>query len=191
MSEKGKKIAESLRGVSDFYVEVAKLLAHATSTITNEHWEVASSAASGSEGSKAIHSPRYWMPEDAFQFYRHKTNILRVAFVAVIFNDVRRPKVVEEPFVTAGWLRCSPRSSIPNKQILLSWCRLSLDSGCELELGGSWLDIAPEVIDKKGKYHIDQARTMAYPLTAINSETELTEMVVDPLIAELSATDAD
>lgn len=187
MSGTGEQIVQALQSVRAFHTSVAKLLNVATSTIAEHGWAVPSrTAACGSNGSKSASNPRYWMPEDGFQFYRNKANRAYLAFVAVIFDDAKNPDLVTEPITSAGWLRFTNDGPGALGECYAPWCRTALIAGGSTNTSGQWRDVEASLIPYHTYYQIESARVMACPLMSIGSEEDLTRRIVEPLLNELA-----
>ena len=186
MNDKGSHIVKSLQSIRDFHADVAKLLQAATSIVAEGGWVIPGRAsACGSGGSKAIYSARYWMPEDAFQFYRNESNTTLLAYVSVVFDDVKNPENVPEPFASAGWLQFASGGPGSQGEYQYPWCRLAMTASSELHLDGQWREVDAKAIDPKGYYPVERARTMACPLLSIGNEEELKTLIVEPLLDDL------
>ena len=109
MGDKATQLVDSMQSTRDFHARLGKLLQAATSAVAQNGSAVPGRAAAcGSSGPKSLYSPRYWIPEDAFQFYRKNVDASVLAFVSVVFDDVQKPARIVQPFVSAGWFQFAP-----------------------------------------------------------------------------------
>jgi hypothetical protein len=186
VDDKATQLIKSMQSVRDFHANVGKLLQAATSAVAESGWIVPSRAAAcGSTSSKAVYSPRYWIPEDAFQFYRKETDTSLLAFISVVFDDVQKPARIIQPFASAGWFQFAPGGLGAAGTYEYPWCRLSLFNDEELCVDGKWRDVEPKKIDMKGNYLLERARVLAYPLFSIQSESDLETHIIKPLLGDL------
>ncbi len=173
---------EAFQGIRKFLVNVGKLLQSSNTQMGKHGWIVPPrSSAVGSETSHAVDCPQLWLPTDAFQFYRSEKHFNVLAFVSVLFDDIRQPEKLEEPLVRAGYFvfKNSENRDVPNYDY--GWCRVSL-----YELGvAPWNDIAPKILDPREYYNVAAGRIFSKPLLEITSDDQLLNDVVTPLLDEL------
>ena len=174
MNTNGSQIVKSFRNLREFHSSVAKMLQTATNLMGEKNFLVPSRAsACGSSTSKAIYASLFWMPEDAFQFYRIESNPTLLAYVAVLFDDVRQPETVKEPLATVGWIQFSASSPATKGDYQYQWCRLCLSVDEYDSKFEEWADVNSMAIDAKGYYEVDIARTMSCALLSIKNEDDV------------------
>lgn len=185
LEQRGTNIVAAVRSLQAFFEEAAKLLKHGSSLMAASGWSVARSAACNSEGSKSVDWPRYWAPEDAFQFYVDEPDSFRLAYLSIIFDDIKQRGRISVPLVSCGWMSFSQDYQYRSDKFSYRWCRLALAIEDSLEPDGVFRDVTKKKVDSKDPDRVLIARTMALPLLKIANNRDLDELAISPLLADL------
>ena len=177
MSDDGKQILESTRNFRTYLENVGKLLSTAEAMLEKygyEKWD--NTACSG--GSKSIEWPNYWFPQDAFRFLTHKNGRILVV-ISAILDDIDNPDSLEQPLVSTAWFKY--RKEVGDWKWKFSRIILSAQ---EYSLDGKMMDIPPET-EIMGEYKILSSQALAVPLVKIQSEHDIKEKIISPLVESL------
>lgn len=179
MSDEGKQILESTRNFRNYLENVGKLLSTAGAMLEKHGYEIYSNKAYVGS-STSIEWPDYWFPQDAFRFLTHKKGRILVV-ISAILDDRHNPDSLEQPLVSAAWFKYG-------KEVGDNWewdfSRIIL-SVQEYSLDGKMMDVPPEteIIDE---YKILSSQALAVPLVEIQSEGDIEEKIITPLVESLN-----
>ena len=188
MNEQGSQIVAGLKTVREFHASAAKLLQLATAKMNEQGWTVPiRSAACGSRGSKALYNAAYWLPEDAFQFYRHETQPLVLAYIALIFDDAEDESRVTEPIITTGKITFAAEGKGANGEYHYPWCRTILSAEKAQRTSGQWTHQQPSEVVYGSYYQVESFELLGSDLIAIQYESSLVTAIVGPLLDRLAS----
>lgn len=182
MSNEGKQILESTRNFRTYLENIGQLLSTAGVMMEKHGYKISGNTACAG-GSTQISLPSYWFPRDAFRFLTHRQNEHILVVISVILDDLDSPCALEQPIVTAAWLNYGEafgnRWSYNLSRIILD---LYTDS-----LEGKMIDIPPEITRKfSPSPEVLSSQALAVPLVAIQSERNIEEKIISPLVESLN-----
>ena len=177
MSDDGKQILESTRNFRRFLENVGKLLSTAEAMMKKHGYKsYGNTACSG--GSNSIDWPNYWVPQDAFRFLTHKNGRILVV-IAAILDDIKNSDSLEQPLVSAAWFKY--RKEVGAWEWYFSRIILSVPN---YRRDGKMMDVPPET-EIIGSYKILSSQALAVPLVNIQSERDIEEKIISPLVESL------
>ena len=184
MSNEGKQILESTRKFRTYLMNIGQLLSTAGAMLEKHGYKIDGNTAC--EGvSRSIGWPGYWFPQDAFRFLKHRENDHILVVVSVIMDDLENPNSIDQPIISAAWFNYGEKVG-GNWSYKLSRIILSLQ---QFSLEGKMVDISPESLkDFSNSLEILSSQVLAVPLVDIQSEHDIEEKVVKPLIESISIT---
>ena len=178
MSDGGKQILESTRNFRAYLENIGKLLSTAGAMLEKHGYELwGNTACSG--GSNSIEYPNYWIPQDAFSYLTHKNGRILVV-ISVILDDLGNPDSLEQPLVSAAWFKY--RKEVEDWKWNFSRIILSVQ---DYSLDGKMMDVPLET-EIMGKYKILSSQALAVPLVEIQSERDIAEKIITPLVESLN-----
>ena len=178
MSDDGKQILQSTRNFRAYMENIGKLLSTAGAMLEKHNYEIYSNKASVGV-SNSIEWPNYWVPQDAFRYLTHKNGRILVV-ISVILDDLGNPDSLEQPLVSAAWFKY--RKEVGDWKWNFSRIILSLQ---EYSLEGKMMDIPLET-EIMGEYKILSSQALAVPLVEIQSERDIEEKIITPLVESLN-----
>ena len=178
MSDEGKQILEATRNFRTYLENVGKLLSTAGAMLEKHGYEIYSNTASVGV-SNSIEWPKKWIPRDAFRFFTHNNGRILVV-ISVILDDIEYPNSLGQPLVSAAWFKY--RKEVGDWKWKFS--RIILN-GQEYSLDGKMMDVPPET-EIMGEYKILSSQALAVPLVDIQSERDIEEKIISPLVESLS-----
>ena len=178
MSDDGKQILQSTRNFRSYLENVGKLLSTAAAMLEKHDYKIYSNKAFVG-GSTSIEWPRYWIPQDAFRYLTHKNGRILVV-ISVILDDLDNPDSLEQPLVSAAWFKF--RKEVGDWEWYFSRIVLSLQ---EYSLDGKMMEVPPET-EIIGEYKILSSQALAVPLLEIQSERDIAEKIITPLVESLN-----
>ena len=182
MSDEGKQILASTRNFRTYLTNIGQLLSTARAMLETHGYEIASTTA-WSNSSTHISYPGYWCPQDAFIFFKLRKNGHILVFISVILDDMNNPDALEQPLVSAAWFKYGKEVG-KNLSYNLSRIILSLQ---EYSLDGKMMHIPPEITGKfSTSVEILSSQALAVPLVDIQSERDIEEKIISPLVESLS-----
>lgn len=193
MSETGPNLLALFLDVRKVHVEVARLLGTVEERLRDRGWK---SAATDSLAigylAFGLDYPRWWMPAEAFRFFRAPDPTHRVlAFVSVIFmphDDERGDFELTEPLVTAGWF--DYEMDLPAINAAMQWharfhCysskRPTSDGRIEERRTAEYTQAERD----KYKYGFRRVRTFGRPLVEMTAPEALETLVITPLLEDI------
>lgn len=184
MNNAGKQIIESTRNFRNYLRDIGQLLSTAGAMLENHGYKNISGNTACSGGSNSIENPNYWFPRNAFRFLTHKQNDHILIVISVILDDLDSPCVLEQPIVTAAWFDYG--EAFGN-----SWdynlSRIILELHPD-NFEGKMIDILPEITRKFNfSPEILSSQALAVPLVAIQSEPDIQNYIITPLIESLQS----
>ena len=121
----------------------------------------------------------YWIPQDAFRYLTHKNGRILVV-ISVILDDLDNPDSLEQPLVSAAWFKF--RKEVGDWEVVFFqnyFKRTRVQSGWKND--GRIL-LETEII---GEYKILSSQALAVPLVEIQSERDIEEKIISPLVKSL------
>lgn len=181
MSDDGKQILESTRNFRRFLENVGKLLSTAEAMMKKHGYE-SYGKTSCSGGSNSIDWPNYWFPQEAFRFLKHKNGRILVV-ISAILDDINSPDSLTQPLVSAAWFKygeeVGDKWSYNLSRIILKVQEYSLD--------GIMNAIPAEITSEiSSSVEISSSQALAVPLVNIQSERDIEEKIIFPVVASLS-----
>ncbi len=188
MSDQGKQILESTRNFREYLENVGKLLSTAGDMLEKHGYETGNKTGKNKACggvSTSIKRPNYWILQDAFRFLTHKNGRILVV-ISVILDDIENPDALEQPLVSAAWFKYG--KEVGDWEWEFSRIILSVQ---EYSLDGKMMDVPPdtEIIVAEqiiADYKILSSRVLAVPLVDIQSERDIEEKIITPLVQSLS-----
>ena len=124
-------------------------------------------------------SPRHWVPQGFFRFYKNDNFGHIRAFVSVILDDWDKESTLEETLLTAGCFDYGPDNRIETRMIYSS-------ARWHLKMLGPHDDgrlLSAESSNGPGEpLRFRRGSTFGVPLTSVNNDVELKSKIIDPLI---------
>ena len=180
MSDEGKQILEATRNFRTYLENVGKLLSTAGAMLEKHGYEIYSNTASVGV-SNSIEWPKKWIPRDAFRFFTHNNGRILVV-ISVILDDLGNPDSLKQPLVSAAWFKYRNRKEAEYWGWNFSRIILSVQ---EYSLDGKMMDVPPET-EIMGEYKILSSQALAVPLVDIQSERDIEEKIIYPLVESVS-----
>ena len=177
MSDDGKQILESTRNFRTYLENIGKLLSTAGAMLEKYSYETWNNTACVGVSS-SIERPNYWILQDAFRFLTHKNGHILVV-ISAILDDIENPDSLEQPLVSAAWFKY--RKEVGDWEWYFSRIILSVP---EYRLDGKMMDVPPEAEIISG-YKILSSQALAVPLVEIQSERDVKEKIISPLVESL------
>ena len=115
----------------------------------------------------------YWLPEDGFQFYRHETQPLVLAYIALIFDDAEDESRVTEPIITAGKITFAAEGKGASGEYHYPWCRTILSVEKDLRTSGQWIQQQSSEVVYGSYYQVESFELLGSDLIAIQDESSL------------------
>ena len=178
MSDDGKQILKSTQNFRTYLENIGKLLSTAEAMLEKLGYEIHSNRACVG-GSNSIEWPNYWIPQDAFRYLTHKNGRILVV-ISAILDDIENPDSLEQPLVSAAWFKY--RKEVGDWKWNFSRIILSLQ---EYSLEGKMMDIPLET-EIMGEYKILSSQALAVPLVEIQSERDIEEKIITPLVESIN-----
>lgn len=191
MSNDGSAILECVQRLQDLVCDVALLLQQCDAALAPD-WRPAVSTSSVSmlTGIGSLKNPRRWVPNMMCRSYSSSKTPGVMASVTVILDDPDRPKMLEEPLVSA----CCAKYAKDNvtysdfHQCFMFAHLLRKDpkfDGCFRAFSDDEL-VKLRTADRKIKERsITAFSSMALPLVLVSGRETLQEKVIEPLLAEI------
>ena len=184
MSDQGKQILESTRNFREYLENVSKLLSTAGDMLEKHGYETGNKTGNNKACggvSTSIKKPNKWILEDAFRFLTHKNGHILVV-ISAILDDIENPDALEQPLVSAAWFKYGKEVELEDWKWSFSRIILSVQ---EYSLDGKIMDVPPETEIIAG-YKILSSQALAVPLVDIQSERDIEEKIITPLVQSLS-----
>ena len=178
MSDDGKQILQSIRNFRSYLENIGKLLSTAGAMLEKRGYEIYSNTASVGV-SNSIERPNYWILRDAFRFLTHKNGRILVV-ISVILDDLDNPDSLEQPLVSAAWFKYS--KEVGDWEWHFSRIILCVQ---EYSLDGRMMEVPPETEIISG-YKILSSQALAVPLLEIQSERDIAEKIITPLVESIN-----
>ena len=180
MSDQGKQILESTRNFREYLENVSNLLSTAGDMLEKHGYETCSNTACIGVSS-TIKRPNYWILEDAFRFFTLKNGHILVV-ISAILDDIENPDALVQPLVSAVWFKYGKEVEVEDWKWNFSRIILSVQ---EYSLDGKIMDVPPET-EIIADYKILSSQALAVPLVDIQSERDIEEKIITPLVQSLS-----
>lgn len=180
MTESGKEITQAIKGFRAFHKQVALLLTTATDELQQCGWETVASIATA-DTSALLGYAEWWMPHYAFRFLTNPGHPGKMAFITVILDHIEDPDAVEEPIVSAGWMKFDKDK--PTKDDIYYWyakIHLWVDGRKD---NGTWTTATPDSLPSDlGTMPFREFNSFAIPLMDAQTSDDLVQKIVQPLL---------
>lgn len=181
MNENGGNILKATREMRNFFEDIGLLLLSGSELLSEEDWMPTGSIAIAG-GSSTINSPSYWLPQDAFRFFKHKEKQHIICYISVIIDDLNNQFSLSEPLITSGWINYGSGNQVGNNWAY-SFSRMALQS-TKWSDEGIMMEIPKEVVEHDNRTVL-RARAMALPLTKIVNVSTLENFVTKLLLEDM------
>ena len=188
MSGAGKQILESTRKFRKYLLDIGKLLSTTEAMLQDSYENISGNTACWG-GSNSIEWPDYWFPHQAFRFFKHRNYNHILAVISVIIEDLGEPDSFTQPILSAIWFDYGQGNEVQARPVqtpaintwMYKFSRLILDLKTP-DLGGNMIDVFPELKEKFEEFGILSSQALALPLVDIQSERDIDEKIIRPLI---------
>ncbi len=174
MTEIADRIKITFENVIKIYEESASLLQDADGPMSKAGYRRINTNTVGTEHSKDINSPAWWMAQYVSRYYRPDENPLDLKGLGIVFVDLDNKAV--DPVVVLGCFRM--KQDAEGKPVGYGYWYLR----------SGWFSMVParemrKVMPIPGKWGFDKGVIQAVPLDGIRDLTSLQSQAIDPLLA--------
>ena len=195
MSGEGKQILESTRNFQNYLENIGKLLSTTEALLNKLGYKIAYDRTAIVVEAISIDKPQKWLPQVVFRFLQHKENSHILVCISVIIDDLTEPELFEQPMISVLWCdygkgnvikKGEERSSkISRNTWIYKFSKLILRVK-STNLEGPMNDIFPELKDYFDEFGILASQALAVPLVDIQTERDIEEKIISPLVESLN-----